>query len=218
MKKGKLIIVEGPDFCGKSTQLDFLKNNEISSKLIFTREPGSYLPKSKEECEKLRSLVLNNKYSLENEAAIFARSRYIHTKEIIELLEQGHNVISDRYIVSSLAYQGYAQSLGAQKVLDINKATLELLDDAGITIECIKFTIEEKEWRERKTKRLKQESADVIEEKDICESILDFFTDENIFYACTHKLNMNVYEVDATGSVYEVYNQLISTIETILEY
>lgn len=218
MKKGKLIIVEGPDFCGKSTQLNMLKEQKIGSNLIFTREPGSYLPKSKEECERLRALVLNNKYSLEDEAAIFAKSRYIHTKEIIELLEQGYNVISDRYIVSSLAYQGYAQSLGAQKVLDINKATLEMLNNEGITIECVKFTIEEKEWRKRKAKRLAQESADVIEEKDICESILTFFTDENVFYACTHKLNMNVYEVDATGDRYEVQNQFINIIESILKY
>ena len=137
MKKGKFIIIEGPDFCGKSTQIELLKNSNIDN-IMFTREPGSYLPISNLECENIRKYILSNNLTALEESKYFAKARLIHTKEIIDLLNKGVNVISDRYIVSSLAYQGYAQNLGAETILDINKDVLELLKEEGITIECVK--------------------------------------------------------------------------------
>ena len=148
---GKFIIIEGPDFCGKSTQLKMLMEG-YGKPFLFTREPGSFLPESGRKCERLRQEVLEREHSLIEEASIFAESRYIHTKEIVELVKQGYNIISDRYIISSLAYQGYAQELGANTIYELNEATLKLLKDAGITIECIKFTIDQAEWERRREK------------------------------------------------------------------
>ena len=100
----KFIIVEGPDFCGKSSQLDILSINTwyFNKRMFFTREPGSYLPESALICEEIRRQILENNNSLEDEAILFARSRYEHTKEIVKLLTEDDNtvVISDRYIVS----------------------------------------------------------------------------------------------------------------------
>lgn len=216
MKKGKFIIIEGPDFCGKSTQINLFKNSIEHNKILFTREPGSYLPKSTEYCENVRKTILSSNLTAHQEAVLFADSRLCHTKEIIDLINKGFNVITDRYIVSSLAYQGYAQNLGAETILDINKKVLDLLKEEGIIIECVKFIIDEKEWRKRKADRLSKESADTIEQKDIHESILTFFTDDNVFYAYTNKLDMNVYEVDATNDIHTVYKDFYSVMDFIL--
>lgn len=216
MKKGKFIIIEGPDFCGKSTQISIFKNSDDHKKNMFTREPGSYLPKTTEYCENIREKILSSNLTAYQEAILFSEVRYVHTKEIIELINKGFNVITDRYIVSSLAYQGYAQNLGIEEILKINNPVLELLKEAGITIECVKFIIDEKEWRKRRASRLSKESADTIEQKDIHESILTFFTDENIFYACTNKLDMNVYEIDASGDVRSVYQDFYLIMNFIL--
>lgn len=218
----KFIIVEGPDFCGKSTQLKLLDINTwyFNKRMFFTREPGSYLPESSEICEKIREQILHNDNTLEDEAVLFAQSRYEHTKEIVKLLTEDNNtvVISDRYIVSSLAYQGYAQYLGKDMIYELNEPSLRLLRDNDIEIHCIKFTIDEEEWRKRRNERLENEEADSIEQKSIHEDILYFFSDEIIFNKYTKDLNMKVYNVDANGPIMQVYLNLLETVREILEY
>ena len=218
----KFIIVEGPDFCGKSTQLKLLDINTwyFNKRMFFTREPGSYLPESSEICEKIREQILHNDNTLEDEAVLFAQSRYEHTKEIVKLLTEDDNtvVISDRYIVSSLAYQGYAQYLGKDMIYELNEPSLRLLRDNDIEIHCIKFTIDEEEWRKRRDERLENEEADSIEQKSIHEDILYFFSDEIIFNKYTKDLNMKVYNVDANGPIMQVYLNLLETVREILEY
>jgi dTMP kinase len=218
----KFIIVEGPDFCGKSTQLKLLDINTwyFNKRMFFTREPGSHLPESSEICEKIREQILHNDNTLEDEAVLFAQSRYEHTKEIVKLLTEDDNtvVISDRYIVSSLAYQGYAQYLGKDMIYELNEPSLRLLRDNDIEIHCIKFTIDEEEWRKRRDERLENEEADSIEQKSIHEDILYFFSDEIIFNKYTKDLNMKVYNVDANGPIMQVYLNLLETVREILEY
>ena len=138
--KGKLIIFEGPDFSGKSTQLKLLKPALIKNQnVLYTREPGSYLPDTKEWCEQIRNFILHNDLSIEQEAVLFAQSRYEHTKEMVKYINEGYNVLCDRYIVSSLAYQAYAQNLGCDKVYELNRATIDLLEENKMSIFSIKF-------------------------------------------------------------------------------
>ena len=114
--------------------------------MFFTREPGSHLPESSIICEEIRKQILENDNSLEDEAILFARSRYEHTKEIVKLLaEENTVVISDRYIVSSLAYQAYAQYLGKDMIYELNEPSLQLLKDNNIEIHCIKFNLSKEE-------------------------------------------------------------------------
>ena len=220
MNKGKFIIVEGPDFCGKTTQIDLLDESELGDYTYFltTREPGSFLPDSHNECEEIRKYVLSNNLSAYEEAQFFSDSRYIHTLEIIELLNRGFNILSDRYIISSLAYQGYAQGLGADTIFELNDETLELLDENDITIECIKFTIDKEEWKRRKSERLSIEDADAIEQKDIHDDILEFFTNDNIFNDYTCGLNINIHEIDATSDVDPIFKKFYSVITEIINY
>ena len=216
---GKFIIIEGPDFCGKSSQLDLLKTNiwYFDKKIFFTREPGSYLPESSLVCEKIREQILCNDNTLEEEAMLFAESRYHHTKEIVELLKADDAVvISDRYIVSSLAYQGYAQYLGKDYIYELNMPSIQLLRDNNIKIHCIKFNIDEEVWRERRQQRLEKQSADGIEQKNIHESVLFFFSDERVFDMYTSDLGMHVYNINANESIMSVYIDFLDTIKKII--
>ena len=218
----KFIIVEGPDFCGKTSQLDMLSINTwyINKKLFFTREPGSHLPKSMDECEDIREQILHGENTLEEEAILFARSRYYHTKEIVEILTSDENsvVISDRYIVSSLAYQAYAQYLGKDMIYEINEPSLRLLRDNDIQIHCIKFNIDKDEWEKRRESRLKKESADAIEQKNIHEDILEFFSNKKIFDYYTDELDMVVHEINANKPLMGVYIELMEAIREIIGY
>ena len=122
MKNGLFITFEGADGCGKSTQARFLAESLKKEGLdvVLTREPGG-CPIS----EMIRDIVLDkkNKDILDiTEAYLYAAARAQHVHEvIIPALEKGKIVICDRFIHSSVAYQGYGRELGKDRVLEINK-------------------------------------------------------------------------------------------------
>ena len=113
MKKGLFITIEGPDGAGKSTQIEFIKKyfEEKNIAAIFTREPGGTIIS-----EKIRSIILdksNSSMSYMTEALLYAASRAQLVEElIIPTLNQGVVVICDRFVDSSVAYQGYGRALG----------------------------------------------------------------------------------------------------------
>ena len=127
MKMGKLIVFEGPDTSGKTTTINKLKTAlpiifEKES-FIFTREPGNLIANSNNTSEKIRKILLTDS-SLKplKQAELFAIAREYHVKDIIRKLKAGKNVIVDRFILSSLVYQGI--DLGYDKVISLNKSVL----------------------------------------------------------------------------------------------
>lgn len=122
MKKGIFIGFEGPDGSGKSTAARLVKEKleEKGIKCILTREPGG-TPIS----EEIREILLNEKnteIANTTEALLYASARAQHVEEKIKpMLEQGYVVITDRYVFSSLAYQGYARGLGIDKIMELNE-------------------------------------------------------------------------------------------------
>ena len=127
MVKGKFITFEGCEGSGKSTQLKMLAAFLDREKIpyIMTREPGG-----SPIAEDIRKIILDGKNTEmcdECEAMLYAASRIQHIKEkVLPALEEGKLVICDRYVDSSLAYQGYARGLGLEYVADINKKAFEL--------------------------------------------------------------------------------------------
>lgn len=123
--RGKFITFEGCEGCGKSTQVRLLsqKLDELGVEYIVTREPGG-----SDVAEQIRNIILdanNTAMCDECEALLYAAARIQHLKEIVEpALAQGKLVICDRYVDSSLAYQGYARGLGEQYISEINSAAL----------------------------------------------------------------------------------------------
>jgi dTMP kinase len=115
------ITFEGADGSGKSTQAELLRAAVAADgrDVLLTREPGGT-----ELGEGIRELVLEGpQMGPWAEAALFAASRAEHVEEVIRpALERGAVVICDRYVDSSLAYQGIARGLGVDAVLGLNLA------------------------------------------------------------------------------------------------
>ena len=124
--KGKFIVIEGIDGCGKTTQIDelskWLPNSGLintRSKLITTREPGGSLLG-----QKLRRLILDNninkKASSLAELLLYSADRAEHVSKIISpALNNNDWVISDRFSASTLAYQGYGRKINLEIIKKI---------------------------------------------------------------------------------------------------
>ena len=151
------ITFEGVDGSGKTTQAELLAESLRAEgrEVVSTREPGGT-----ELGEQIRRLLLEGvEMSSWAEATLFAAARAeLAHSVILPALEAGTDVICDRYIDSSLAYQGIARNLGVEQVLELNlHATRDLLPDRTFLI-----LVDPSIARERSTKsdRIERESSD----------------------------------------------------------
>lgn len=121
-----LISIEGGEGSGKTTVLRLLAEalKEKGFSVVCTREPGGI-----EIAEQIRKVILdreNTEMDARTEALLYAAARRQHLVEkVIPALETGTIVLCDRYIDSSLAYQGHARGLGIEKVFSINKFAID---------------------------------------------------------------------------------------------
>lgn len=131
------ITFEGIDFCGKSTQVELLKNYLVkkNKKVEIIREPGGT-----EISEKIREALLDKKHYhmfMETEIFLFSASRAQLVREKIRpYLEKGVYVISDRFHDSTTAYQGFGRGIDINTVRHINSLAI------GETVPDITFIID----------------------------------------------------------------------------
>lgn len=124
--KGKFVTFEGCEGVGKSKQISMLQEYMLANgiKYYLTREPGG-----SKISEKIRNIILdkdNVKMTDQCEAMLYASARVQLLDEIIKpKLDDGELVICDRYVHSSLAYQGYARGLGYDFVASINAYAMQ---------------------------------------------------------------------------------------------
>jgi dTMP kinase len=117
--------MEGPDGSGKSTQIELLKEylEGAGYDVLITREPGG-----NRISEAIREIILNSEYtemSPVTEMMLYASARAQLIAEVIgPAIESGKAVISDRFVDSSLVYQGMARGLGVETVYEINKVAI----------------------------------------------------------------------------------------------
>jgi len=124
--KALFITLEGPDGSGKTSValkiVEELKKRNID--YIHTREPGGV-----EIAEKIRDIILDPENTMMDarcEALLYAASRRQHLVEkVIPALKENKLVLCERFLDSSLAYQGYGREIGAQAILDINKFAID---------------------------------------------------------------------------------------------
>lgn len=120
MQKGLFITFEGADGCGKTTQLNLLKDYLTKKKydVILTREPGG-----KGLGEKIREILLNYDGEVSNrcESFLFLADRAQNVDVIVNpAIKQGKIVLCDRHTDSSVAYQGYGRGLDIEQIKALN--------------------------------------------------------------------------------------------------
>jgi dTMP kinase len=124
--KGLFITFEGPEGAGKTSVIQKLAKEleDRSYPIILTREPGGIAI-----AEQIRSVILdcdNTEMDARTEALLYAAARRQHLVErVIPALQDNKIVLCDRFIDSSLAYQGYARGIGVEDVLGINEFATE---------------------------------------------------------------------------------------------
>lgn len=205
--KGLFIALEGPDGSGKSTITkllsDYLRKKGID--FIMTREPGGT-----SISEEIRDIILdkeNTNMSGETEALLYAASRgqHIHEK-IVPSLKQGKLVLCDRFVLSSLAYQGKGRDLGIEQVKAINDFAIK-----GVYPDLILFFhVDPALTLKRKTKR---QGGDRLEQegRDFHQKVYEGYMEVLEMYP------KNIKIIDATKSIKNVLNQSIKEIEDLLK-
>ena len=160
--KGLFIVMEGPDGSGKTTQINLLEQylKEAGYECLITREPGGTVIG-----EEVRELILNPEYkemSPVTEMLLYAASRAQLVHEVIgPALEAGRIVISDRFVDSSIVYQGIARNLGISTVAAVNASGIGIYRPDGIFfIDLSEAEGIRRKKNQKKLDRMEQESID----------------------------------------------------------
>lgn len=209
MNKGLFIVFEGGEGAGKSTILDkiCIWLEGVGYSCIKTREPGGI-----KISEKIRSVILDNKNTEmdeRTEALLYAAARRQHLVEkVIPALKSGKIVLCDRFIDSSLAYQGYARGIGIDEILNINKFAIEgFMPDLSIF-----FDLDPKLGLDRINKDRLREVNRLDNEK------IDFHYRVREGYNLVMKMSSDrMVRIDASKNIDEVYNDVKDIINKYLE-
>lgn len=160
--KGLFIVMEGLDGSGKTTQINLLEQylKEAGYECLITREPGGTVIG-----EEVRELILNPEYkemSPVTEMLLYAASRAQLVHEVIgPALEAGRIVISDRFVDSSIVYQGIARNLGISTVAAVNAPGIGIYRPDGIFfIDLSEAEGIRRKKNQKKLDRMEQESID----------------------------------------------------------
>ncbi|MGQ9798242.1 MAG: dTMP kinase [Ignavibacterium sp.] len=200
------ITFEGIDFCGKSTQVELLKNYfERKGKSVqVIREPGGT-----EISEKIRDILLdkkNDKMSMETELFLFSASRAQLVREKINpFIKQGEIVISDRFHDSSTAYQGFGRGLPIDAVLNVHKLAI------GETIPDITFIIDIPV--EVAVKRKSEKTHQELDRIEVSSN--DFFEKVRNGYLTLAKNEKRFRVIDGTQSIETIHHLIINYIEEL---
>ena len=204
--EGRFITIEGTDGGGKSTQIEKLVEylKSIGREVVVTREPGGT-----NISEKLREILLDAKNSEMTditEALLYAASRAQHVEEkILPAVKEGKIVICDRFLDSSIVYQGYARGLDIEMIKTINSFALSKIKP-DITLF---FDIRPEIGILRKKN---MHDLDRMEQEKI-----DFHN--KVYNGYKALLNENperIKRIDAEKTIDEVYRQVIDAVNTIL--
>ncbi len=204
LENGLFISLEGLDCSGKSTVAKLLNNYFVEKgyNVVVTREPGGH---NIVFCEKIRSILLDkdNKITDISEAFLFAASRFEHiNKLLLPEIKKGSIIICDRFLDSSLVYQGYAKEIGIENVMEINKYSAEvLLPDITFLLDININT-----YNNRIQERAELDRCDLLSLK-LGEKIIDGY------HYVANLYNNRIFTIDANVDIDIVFNKIINIIE-----
>lgn len=179
MKKGLFIALEGGEATGKTTTGNSLKERleKEGYEVIVTREPGG-IPSA----EAIRNNIMDFPVDAKTELLLYLAARREHlVKKIIPALEAGKIVISDRFYLSSLVYQGYARGLGVDTVRGLNGFVCEdVYPDINIVIDIpVQVSMQRKQQVEE-INRLDLEGEAFHQKVETCYQLLCSGKEDNI--------------------------------------
>ena len=203
---GLFITIEGTDGSGKTTLLgllkEYLENKGFS--VVCAREPGGTVIS-----EKIRNIIIDKEYKKMNaktEALLYAASRaQLVSEVIVPTLKKGDIVICDRFIDSSIVYQGDARKLGFENISSINFFATD-----GIEPDITFFLkLDPEQSIERKKK---QEELDRIESENL-------YFHKKVFYgyiSLAEKFSERIKTIDAFADIYTIHRNIVEHIENLL--
>ena len=203
--RGKFIVFEGGDGTGKSTQIKLLNDylKEKGFDVLLTREPGGV-----KSAEEIRNIILNQDIDPVTEALLFASARREHLqKKVIPALNDGKIVLCDRFLYSSLAYQGYARGLGIKEVYEINEPAIsDTMPDLTILLELSP---------EKGIERINKNRANEINRLDL--EGIEFHKKVSEGYNEVIKMypEHKCVKIDASNSIEEVFESIKNAIEKL---
>ncbi len=207
VEKGKFIVVEGPDGCGKSTQIKKLYQyikEELQQPVVLTKEPGGTAISNK-----IRAILLdpdNEALKDKTELLLYAASRAQHVEEFIKpQLASGRHVLCDRFVDSTIAYQGFGRGLDMQLIKQLNQiATDGLTSDISI---CIMVRTEEALQRIAAKREF-----DRLEQNEVA-----FHQKTYEGYQQLLKEDSSKIYIDGAGDEHEVFQRIKAQITHLLE-
>ena len=205
MTRGLFITLEGPEGAGKTTVLDMLLKHyqDQGKQILKTREPGGI-----RIAEKIREVILNPSHTemdARTEALLYAAARRQHLVEkVIPALNNNAIILCDRFIDSSLAYQGHARGLDMQEIWEINQFAI-----GGVMPQLtIYFDLDPKIGLERINKTNNRE----VNRLDLEDIKFHQLVQEG-YYKVIEKYSDRITKIDASQPIELVLEQAIKTID-----
>lgn len=206
---GLFITLEGPEGAGKTTILEMLGRDlpALGVNVLTTREPGGI-----EIAEQIRAVILDKHHTMmdpRTEALLYAAARRQHLAEkVIPALERGEIVLCDRFIDSSLAYQGYARGLGIDEIYAINEFAIQ-----GVMPKLtLYFDIDPEEGLRRIQRNAGREVNRLdLEKKEFHHKVREGYIQ------LARRFPKRIHTIDAGQPLQSVYEEAKSRIESLLQ-
>lgn len=205
MGKGLFIVFEGGEGSGKSTMLhrvaEWLRG--VNIECITTREPGGI-----KISENIREIILdkdNTNMDSRTEALLYAAARRQHLIEkVVPAINDGNIVLCDRFIDSSLAYQGYARNLGIDEIYNINKFAIdEYMPDLTLF-----FDLNPEEG----LRRINNDNNREVNRLDLEKMDFHYKVREG-YNILLERYKNRIVRIDASKSIDEVFNEVKNILE-----
>lgn len=209
--KGKFIVIEGVDFTGKTTQslkvLEFLKS--INQKAIYTREPGGT-----KLGEDIRNIILENKNEdpcKQSTLLLFMAARAENIAKVINpALESGISVVCDRFLASTIAYQGVLSGFLKQDIIKVhNIFNFGLYPDVTLILDASLETI--KHRRVASTQSRANNKYDFLPDNTTLQLKQEFLNITSI-------PEMKAKIIDSNGNEEEIFQKIIFHLKDIIPH